>query len=82
MEWLMKSYLSLHAFTYFICCMNSPMQDTSNVPLCRAAERGHVDTVEVLLEGGANVNHQKKVRGILHHAQYKSLLPLQLPYSG
>lgn len=55
----------LHTFLLF---MNPSMQDTSNVPLCRAAERGHTETVEILVEGGANVNHQKMVRSVLHHA--------------
>lgn len=69
--------------SYSIVCMSSmastffhslpSMQDTGNVPLCRAAERGHTGTVETLIEGGANVNHQKKVGGVLHPAYHESL---------
>lgn len=37
------------------------MQNTS-VPLGKAAENGHAETVKRLLEGGADRNYQDKVR--------------------
>ena len=36
-------------------------QDTLSIPLGIAAEKGHLDTVKRLVEGGANINHKNKV---------------------
>ena len=43
---------------------------TGYVPLVAAAEKGHTQTVERLLEARANVNHQNKVMAsYLHYVQ-------------
>ena len=38
------------------------MQSTHSVPLGAAAQEGHTQVIEKLLKGGANINHQDKVR--------------------
>jgi len=38
------------------------MQNTKSVPLGKAAENGHTQTVKRLLEGGADSDYQNKVR--------------------
>lgn len=49
--WFTHLHLSIIFFQIDLC----------SVPLGIAAERGHPQTVERLLKGGANVNHQNKV---------------------
>lgn len=53
----------LHSFS-----QNSP----HSVPLGVASQNGHTQTVQRLVEGGANVNHQDTVR---HNVQWKHLYP-------
>ena len=38
-----------------------PLQKSCSVPLDAAAQKGHLETVKTLLEGGANINHKDKV---------------------
>lgn len=48
-------------FLLFALCVS--FEDSSQtVPLERAAEKGHRDTVDKLLKGKASINHQNKVR--------------------
>ena len=42
--------------------MQLSTQNVHSAPLGKAAEMGHIRTVERLLEGGANINYQDKVR--------------------
>lgn len=51
------------------------VQETRSVPLGIAAEKGHTQTVEKLLEGKANVDYQNEVRKTTsivkaHHREY------------
>lgn len=41
------------------------MQDGSD-PLGVSAEKGHIQTIKSLLDGGANINYQDKVRSTCH----------------
>ena len=45
--------------------------NTDAVSLSIAAEKGHVHTVERLVKGGAKINYQDKVRGVI---LYKGVL--------
>lgn len=47
-----------------------PQDSPHSVPLGVASQNGHTQTVERLLEGGANVNHQDTVR---HNIEWKHL---------
>ena len=44
-----------HVFSLF------HVQGSQNTPLTISSDRGHSEVVRVLLEGGANINHQTKV---------------------
>ena len=46
----------------FFSPLLSSSQDKHSDPLGIAAQKGHLDTVKRLVEGGANVNYQNKVR--------------------
>ena len=52
----------LHTLPLPLLSMHPPLQGTHSTPLIKAAEKGHVQTVKKLLNGGANVNYQNKVR--------------------
>ena len=61
------SLQSFIAHTIVSCIHSSPhslsqcLQGIHSVPLGMAAQEGHILTVERLLEGEANVNHQDEV---------------------
>ena len=57
-------YTALHAssLNHYASCQLPP----KFVPLRIAAKNGHLQAVQKLLEGGANVNHQCKVRNMLY----------------
>lgn len=57
------TWCELHAHTaLLLMCPTCTMQDTHSVPLEVAAQNGHSETVEKLLEGGAHIDYQNKVR--------------------
>lgn len=63
--------LPLHLYLY------SFMQDDISLALIIAAEAGHPDTVERLLEGGANVNHKNTVRNLEQITHVTCIMPSQ-----
>ena len=50
--------------------MYPPTQNAQSVPLGIAAQEGHIETVERLLEGKANVNYKDKVRSTICQYAY------------
>ena len=44
----------------------SSSQEQRSIPLGIAAQKGHLDTVKRLVEGGSNIDHQNKVRTLEH----------------
>ena len=52
----------MHTLPYSFMFMCPTMQDTHSVPLAVAAQNGHSETVEKLLEGGAHIDYQNEVR--------------------
>ena len=49
------------------CVLNIVQDDDGNTALIEASQNGHAETARVLLDHGANVHYQNRVRNSTHN---------------